>query len=119
MGHASEALRTVRDRFFDLIAPVDGPMPEECWISRRASDQNRRWNFWVNPGMTQASRWAYRHLLRRPIGKNIVIGQTCGNPGCVNPAHLIALTKSEVAHENAAEGKCRKGGRHKRTVVNG
>lgn len=49
-------------------------------------------------------RFAY-YLANGPIPAGYIIRHTCDNPRCCNPAHLIAGTDADNAHDRAARGR--------------
>lgn len=42
-----------------------------------------------------AHRWAYQHIGGNEIPARLQLDHLCRNPGCVNPAHLEAVTAKE------------------------
>lgn len=54
----------------------------------------------MRPEVVPAHRFAYE-TLRGPIPAGHVLHHRCEHPGCVNPAHLVALTPSDHSTEHA------------------
>lgn len=66
-----------------------------CWEWQAYRDRNGYGNFTPRHAQTtKAYRWAYEHW-KGPIPDGLVIDHLCRNPGCVNPAHLEAVTNRE------------------------
>lgn len=64
--------------------------PDGCW-SDTCTDYNDRYGRFRGQ---LAHRWAYEHFCGPiPLGREI--HHTCRNSRCVNPDHLIAVTKSQ------------------------
>jgi len=42
-----------------------------------------------------ARRWAYHNYCKRPIPTGGIVTSRCGNLGCVNPKHLVAVSVSQ------------------------
>lgn len=67
-------------------------LSDQCWPWRGSKD---RYGFFCYQGkVVNAHRAAYT-LLVGPIPPGLVVDHLCGNPLCVNPAHLEAVTQRE------------------------
>lgn len=92
-----------------------------CWIWQGSKD--RAGYGMVNSRIeVMAHRLSYT-LLVGAIPEGLTIDHLCGNPSCVNPAHLEAVTQREnilrgdtVAARNAAKTHCLRG--HEFTAEN-
>jgi hypothetical protein len=52
-------------------------------------------------GIRGRTRLAHRYYYERangPIPGGLELHHVCGNHACVNPAHLVAMSKTEHAH---------------------
>ena len=70
---------------------VQGP---ECWEWDGTHDPSGYSRAWDGKRLRRAHRFAYE-LLVGPIPEGLVIDHLCRNRGCVNPAHLEAVTQRE------------------------
>jgi hypothetical protein len=52
-----------------------------------------------------AHRWAYQHFVG-PIPQGLEVAHRCGEPGCVNPMHLGAITHRENLFDTATSTRC-------------
>jgi hypothetical protein len=71
-----------------------------CWEWRGARNPEGYGQFHRRNKQVRAHRFAYE-LLVGPIPEGLVIDHLCRNHGCVNPAHLEAVT----VHENMVRGE--------------
>lgn len=92
-------LKTVRDRC--RIDPAD---EDSCWIWLQATTGKARAPQACINGKTGTlvARWVLAHTGRQIDGLAVV--PRCGAPLCVNPAHLMTLTKGEVLRRAYADG---------------
>lgn len=92
---------TVESRFWHK---VDVRGPDECWpwLGCRSTDKHGTPTYgslWYPDGsasgrMERAHRISYR-LHKGPIPPGLQLDHLCLNKGCVNPAHLEAVTQAE------------------------
>lgn len=77
--------------------------PDECWPWTGYTTSE---GYGVmNPGRTGGTSKAHRvsyEVNIGPVPAGLQIHHTCENPGCVNPAHLKALTPGEHVRLHAA-----------------
>lgn len=103
-------MTSTEDRFW---AKVDVRDWQDCWLWQAAVLPSGYGRFGVNG---YAHRYVYE-LLIGPIPEGLEIDHVaawgCGNPGCVNPLHLEAVTHQEnmlrgqtVAAASAAKTHC-------------
>ena len=80
------------------------PMPNGCWAYGGNLDNYGMFYLWPHPGAPlvrmKAHRFAYEVLVG-PIPDDYHVHHECLNPGCVNPAHLIALSPRDHAQRHA------------------
>ena len=79
-----------------------------CWIWNGAIGSGYpRFMIGSRTNNTQRSvsaiAWAYR-FFNGPIENGKVVTQDCGNRLCVNPDHLVCVTRSWIAHRNHERG---------------
>lgn len=81
------------NRFWSHVAKGD---PGECWLWKGSLGRGGypRWASPYWPGDVYAHRIAYRMEIG-PIPKGYEVDHLCFVPGCVNPAHLEAVTLQE------------------------
>ena len=86
----------------------------DCWEWKSLHHKSGHGKFKLRGRMLGAHRIAY-HAIVGEIGAGIELHHTCHNPGCVNPAHLQPLTKSEHSRLNpmsiaqASQTHCKRG----------
>lgn len=68
--------------------------PDDCWLWQGATNGRGYGQMTVNRKRTYAHRVSYE-LFVGPIPALRQIDHLCGNPRCVNPAHLEPVTQSE------------------------
>jgi len=78
--------------------------PCDCWVWSGALNANGYGNFRLpNEGSINAHRAAYK-LLVGAVDDSLDIHHTCGMRCCVNPGHLVPVSKSEHSrHHRIAE----------------
>jgi len=81
---------TVQEQFWIRV----GFKQHGCWEWLGFKAPNGYGPILVNNKQENAHRFAYRQV-KGPIPKGLVIDHRCRNRGCVNPAHLEAVTISE------------------------
>ena len=103
---------TTEERFW---AKVDRRGPDECWPWLAYHDHHGYASFRFQGHMRPAYRYAYL-LLHGSIPAGLELDHLCRNRGCVNSAHLEAITHREnllrgvgVPARNAARTHCPKG----------
>lgn len=76
------------------------PQPNGCWLFGASLDTYGQHQLTRKHGMAPeaipAHRFAYETLVG-PIPEGHHLHHECGNPGCVNPAHLEPLTPGQHA----------------------
>ena len=89
---------TLEERFWQKVDRTGGP--ETCWLWLAGKKKYGNGIFKFNGKATQSRRVAYE-LKFGPIPAGLVIraSRDC-NPACVNPAHLVALNRSEHGRLN-------------------
>lgn len=75
--------------FTKKVLKTDG-----CWIWIGAKDKNGYGRFLFNNSLLTAHRASYI-LKYEVIAEGKDVHHTCGNPSCVNPEHLKALTRKQ------------------------
>lgn len=88
------------ERFAALIASTKRG---ECWKWGGYTDPKGYGQFRLNGQSYWAHRVAFT-IAHGRIGAGMQVHHTCGNPSCVNPAHLQETTASENATEGARYG---------------
>lgn len=104
------------DELRRFLAKVDRDAPGGCWTWTRSRFVDGRGRFYFRGQVVSAARVAFEHWVRL-LKPGEEVGVTCGNRGCVNPAHLLAashqthLLRSErtVPHCNATATVCKHG----------
>lgn len=81
--------RTLEERFWGKVEKTDG-----CWLWSAGRDSGGYGSFYLNGRDTKAHRVSYE-LLVGPIPSGMDIDHRCFNRGCVNPAHLRAVTRKQ------------------------
>lgn len=107
------AYRPAIERFEDLYAPEPN---SGCWLWLGCVDRCGYGKFSGGDGETLAHRFAYSALVG-PIPHGHEIDHQCKVRGCVNPAHLRAVTHAENVrradytsnHRNGRKTHCKRG----------
>lgn len=81
------------ERFWDQVRLV-GAGPTDCWMWGGLMRRDGYGRAWTGVGSRRAHRVAYE-LTVGPIPRGLELDHLCRNPGCVNPAHLEAVTHEE------------------------
>lgn len=100
-----EATRCQRCKQLGSRNPNSHPPEERFWAKVARSDRGQCWEwlgarahaygrFSLNRRPMQAHVFAYETEYG-PVAPGTELHHTCLNPGCVNPAHLVAVTRSE------------------------
>lgn len=84
------------ERFWSKVAQIEG---DGCWAWQGQLNKAGYGHFrrTLAPGVYQTVK-AHRHayeITRGPIGDGLTLDHLCGNPACVRPSHLEAVTRSE------------------------
>lgn len=97
---------------------VDRGDPADCWMWTASVSQSGYSTFWggSDRGKVHGHRFVYE-LEVGPIPEGMTIDHLCGQPLCVNPAHLEAVTQREnilrarngLAAANARKTSCQAG----------
>ena len=76
---------------FDRLWREDG----EChrWLGATQHSGHGRFN--ADDGMVGAHRFAFERHHQRSVQGDKELHHECGNPGCVNPKHLVEVTRRE------------------------
>lgn len=75
------------------------------WISSATRDHHKRYpQVKIGPGAPKLVRRVAWELVRGPIKSGLSISPDCGNPYCVNPAHMACLTESQKSKRAAKRG---------------
>jgi hypothetical protein len=73
---------------------IDG----ECWLWRLALNSGAP-VMGLEPGKTVPVRRWLASRAGRELDRTVVVRTTCGNPTCVNPAHLMIVHRSQMVAE--------------------
>jgi hypothetical protein len=65
-----------------------------CWLWLKKRDRQGYGVIRRKDRMLGAHRWVYEQM-REPIPTGLDLDHLCGNPACVNPAHLEPVTRAE------------------------
>ena len=84
--------RFTRQKLHDRLMGFVEPVTESgCWIWTSGYHPNGYGMMWFNGGGRTAHRVSYEHFVG-PIPKGLTIDHLCRVRGCVNPAHLEAVS---------------------------
>ena len=95
---------TLEQRFWSKIRKTP-----DCWVWTAVTDSNGYGLIRVDGRMRSTHRVAWE-LTNEPIPDGMFLDHRCGNPLCVNPAHLRVTTRSQngqhrtVTNKNNASG---------------
>jgi hypothetical protein len=114
----NRSARSVEERFWEK---VDKEAANDCWEWTGSRSKAGYGTFNLGrrgEGYALAHRFAYESLVG-PIPEGLCLDHLCRNEGCVNPAHLEAVTPTENTRRGDAAwaiqtGKCDRG--HARSV---
>lgn len=88
------------DEIERFCALIESTRPGSCWNWAGYRDSKGYGQFRLD----RQSWWAHRvafTIAHGRIGAGMQVHHTCGNPSCVNPAHLQETTPTENAREGA------------------
>lgn len=81
------------------------PIPGGCWLwTQGLNNRNGKPQACIGGRCQLVDRWLLRHL-GRPAPKQRPVTTTCGNRLCLNPAHLVEKSHSDVLRDAYATGK--------------
>lgn len=96
----------VAERFWRSV--VKGP---GCWAWRAGHSSPGYGAIYVRGRTLGAHRVAY-WLTHGEIPSGLVVAHTCDNPGCVNPAHLVACRQRDNMQDKRTRERAAAGDRH-------
>lgn len=88
------------DRFWKWVAVGK---PTECWEWQGSCDRYGYGRSTLNGKYIPASRAAYIYATGQDVS-GLLVCHHCDNPGCCNPSHLYAGTKSDNERDKFARG---------------
>lgn len=91
------------ERIFDYIKKDDN----DCWVWQR---HRNSWGYGVVSLSKRVKERTHRlayELRIGPIPRDKIVLHRCGNPACINPAHLYAGTWKDNAADRARMGRHR------------
>ncbi len=77
---------------------------DQCWQWLGNKNGNNA-RFRVDGRRVSAQRFAYEVAHGVTLGEDVAVMRTCMGAMCVNPAHLMAASRSEVGHMTASKPK--------------
>ncbi len=84
---------------------------DTCWIWTAATDRDGYGRFKLDGKMREAHRLALELSLRLPLGESHAL-HSCGNSGCVNPAHLRPGSHRDNMDDRTEFGRQGRGSAH-------
>lgn len=82
------------EKFWSKVEKTDG-----CWLWTGMKDDYGKGRFGYEGKPRTAHGYSYmrHHELSEPLGKGVLLHQTCGEPSCVRPEHLVRITPESAA----------------------
>lgn len=88
----------VRDEWIEAMGKRVVPMFDGCWIMDGKPDTYAR--IVIGGKQDAAHRVALELLTDVGLTVDVDVHHACLHPGCINPAHLVAMTKAEHIAEH-------------------
>lgn len=94
--------KRILKRFIEKIDFTD-----TCWLWKAGKFKNGYAQFWLDDGNFSGQKYAHRVSFSwfvSPLQRKMDIHHICNTKHCVNPAHLILITRSEHLLEDIKNG---------------